>query len=130
MPGSVTLVGLTPDEVAASDLVVVLTDHDDLDWALLERNADKVLDTRNRLTDPAVDRPADIAGQVAGLPAVGAGALLYPDTFPKAHEPEHVSAAALALAEKNVRRAGAAEVRTIEADVLRDLANLVLARRS
>ncbi|CAL9563982.1 tRNA (adenosine(37)-N6)-threonylcarbamoyltransferase complex dimerization subunit type 1 TsaB [Streptomyces sp. enrichment culture] len=53
-------------------------------------------DSRTRLTDPAVDRPADIAGQVAGLPAVGAGALLYPDTFPRAHEPEHVSAAALA----------------------------------
>lgn len=33
---------------------------------------------------------------MAGLPAVGAGALLYPDTFPVAHEPEHVSAAALA----------------------------------
>ncbi|MEU9051637.1 tRNA (adenosine(37)-N6)-threonylcarbamoyltransferase complex dimerization subunit type 1 TsaB [Streptomyces sp. NPDC048384] len=53
-------------------------------------------DSRTRLTDPAVDRPADIADQVAGLPAVGAGALLYPDTFPRAHEPEHVSAAALA----------------------------------
>jgi tRNA threonylcarbamoyl adenosine modification protein YeaZ len=56
-------------------------------------------DSRTRLTDPAVDRPADLAdlaGQVAGLPAVGAGALLYPDTFPRAHEPEHVSAAALA----------------------------------
>lgn len=53
-------------------------------------------DSRTRVTDPAVDRPADIAGQVAGLPAVGAGALLYPDTFPRAHEPEHVSAAALA----------------------------------
>ncbi|MDT9697853.1 tRNA (adenosine(37)-N6)-threonylcarbamoyltransferase complex dimerization subunit type 1 TsaB [Streptomyces sp. P17] len=53
-------------------------------------------DSRTRLTDPAVDRPADIAERVAGLPAVGAGALLYPDTFPQAHEPEHVSAAALA----------------------------------
>ncbi|MEU3252858.1 tRNA (adenosine(37)-N6)-threonylcarbamoyltransferase complex dimerization subunit type 1 TsaB [Streptomyces sp. NPDC006997] len=53
-------------------------------------------DSRTRLTDPAVDRPADIAEQVAGLPAVGAGALLYPDTFPQVHEPEHVSAAALA----------------------------------
>ncbi|CAM5486525.1 tRNA (Adenosine(37)-N6)-threonylcarbamoyltransferase complex dimerization subunit type 1 TsaB OS=Streptomyces alboniger OX=132473 GN=tsaB PE=4 SV=1 [Streptomyces alboniger] len=53
-------------------------------------------DSRTRLTDPAVDRPADIADRVAGLPAVGAGALLYPDTFPSAHEPEHVSAAALA----------------------------------
>nr|BBJ53058.1 hypothetical protein SAVMC3_56870 [Streptomyces avermitilis] len=31
-----------------------------------------------------------------GLPAVGAGALLYPDAFPDAREPEHLSAAALA----------------------------------
>ncbi|GAA3222266.1 tRNA (adenosine(37)-N6)-threonylcarbamoyltransferase complex dimerization subunit type 1 TsaB [Streptomyces sp. XM83C] len=53
-------------------------------------------DSRTRLNGPSVDRPADIAEQVAGLPAVGAGALLYPDTFPQAHEPEHVSAAALA----------------------------------
>ncbi|MFF9621992.1 tRNA (adenosine(37)-N6)-threonylcarbamoyltransferase complex dimerization subunit type 1 TsaB [Streptomyces griseosporeus] len=53
-------------------------------------------DSRTRLTGPAVGRPADIADQVKGMPAVGAGALLYPDTFPQAHEPEHVSAAALA----------------------------------
>ncbi|MFM9369365.1 tRNA (adenosine(37)-N6)-threonylcarbamoyltransferase complex dimerization subunit type 1 TsaB [Streptomyces sp. Da 82-17] len=53
-------------------------------------------DPRTRLTDPAVDRPAEIAEQVAGLPAVGAGARLYPDTFPDARGPEHVSAGALA----------------------------------
>jgi tRNA threonylcarbamoyl adenosine modification protein YeaZ len=53
-------------------------------------------DSRTRLTDPAVDRPADIAEQVAGVPAVGAGALLYPEAFPDVHGPEHVSAAALA----------------------------------
>ncbi|MEU9577638.1 tRNA (adenosine(37)-N6)-threonylcarbamoyltransferase complex dimerization subunit type 1 TsaB [Streptomyces chilikensis] len=53
-------------------------------------------DSRTRLTGPAVDRPADIAEQVAGVPAVGAGALLYPDAFPDVHGPEHVSAAALA----------------------------------
>ena len=53
-------------------------------------------DSRTRVTDPSVDRPADIADQVAGLPAVGAGALLYPDTFLDARAPEHVSAAALA----------------------------------
>jgi tRNA threonylcarbamoyl adenosine modification protein YeaZ len=53
-------------------------------------------DPRTRVSDPAVDRPADIAEQVEGLPAVGAGALLYPDTFPDAREPEHVQAAALA----------------------------------
>lgn len=53
-------------------------------------------DPRTRVSEPAVDRPADIAEQVEGLPAVGAGALLYPDTFPDARGPEHVSAAALA----------------------------------
>lgn len=51
---------------------------------------------RKRVGEPAVDRPAEIAEQVAGLPAVGAGALLYPETFPDARGPEHVSAAALA----------------------------------
>ncbi|GLF97616.1 tRNA (adenosine(37)-N6)-threonylcarbamoyltransferase complex dimerization subunit type 1 TsaB [Streptomyces yaizuensis] len=51
---------------------------------------------RTRVDGPSVDRPADIAERVAGLPAVGAGALLYPDTFPDARAPEHVSAAALA----------------------------------
>jgi tRNA threonylcarbamoyl adenosine modification protein YeaZ len=53
-------------------------------------------DPRTRVTEPAVDRPADLTDAVAGLPAVGAGALLYPDTFPDARGPEHVSAAALA----------------------------------
>ncbi|MFE9996381.1 tRNA (adenosine(37)-N6)-threonylcarbamoyltransferase complex dimerization subunit type 1 TsaB [Streptomyces avermitilis] len=49
---------------------------------------------RTRVTEPAVDRPGDL--DLRGLPAVGAGALLYPDTFPDAREPEHLSAAALA----------------------------------
>ncbi|MDT0461744.1 tRNA (adenosine(37)-N6)-threonylcarbamoyltransferase complex dimerization subunit type 1 TsaB [Streptomyces gibsoniae] len=78
----------------ASDLevpFVVATDarRKEVYWARYDN-------ARTRVTDPAVDRPADITEQVAGLPAVGAGALLYPDTFPQAHEPEHVSAAALA----------------------------------
>ncbi|MFD7445105.1 tRNA (adenosine(37)-N6)-threonylcarbamoyltransferase complex dimerization subunit type 1 TsaB [Streptomyces sp. NPDC059909] len=51
---------------------------------------------RTRVSEPAVDRPAEIADQVAGLPAVGAGAMLYPETFPDARGPEHQSAAALA----------------------------------
>ncbi|MFI6487610.1 tRNA (adenosine(37)-N6)-threonylcarbamoyltransferase complex dimerization subunit type 1 TsaB [Streptomyces sp. NPDC050564] len=51
-------------------------------------------DRRTRVSDPAVDRPGDL--DLGGLPAVGAGALLYPDTFPDARAPEHVSAAALA----------------------------------
>ena len=44
------------EQSAAADLVVVLTDHDAIDWALLERHAERVLDTRNRLTGSAVDR--------------------------------------------------------------------------
>ncbi|MGW0709229.1 tRNA (adenosine(37)-N6)-threonylcarbamoyltransferase complex dimerization subunit type 1 TsaB [Streptomyces sp. NPDC002643] len=51
---------------------------------------------RARVTEPAVDRPGEIADVVAGMPAVGAGARLYPDTFPDARGPEHVSAASLA----------------------------------
>jgi tRNA threonylcarbamoyl adenosine modification protein YeaZ len=51
---------------------------------------------RERTGEPAVDRPADIAERLAGLPVVGAGALLYPGSFPDARGPEQVSAAALA----------------------------------
>ncbi len=53
-------------------------------------------DCRTRVTEPAVDRPADIAAEVAGLPAVGAGARLYGEVFPDARDPEHQSADALA----------------------------------
>lgn len=53
-------------------------------------------DFRTRASEPSVDRPADIAEQVAGVPVVGAGALLYPEVFPDARGPEHQSAAALA----------------------------------
>ncbi|MER5736583.1 MULTISPECIES: tRNA (adenosine(37)-N6)-threonylcarbamoyltransferase complex dimerization subunit type 1 TsaB [unclassified Streptomyces] len=53
-------------------------------------------DARTRVTDAAVDRPAEIAERLAGLPVVGAGALLYPDAFPDARGPEHQSAGALA----------------------------------
>ncbi|MFC0600483.1 tRNA (adenosine(37)-N6)-threonylcarbamoyltransferase complex dimerization subunit type 1 TsaB [Streptomyces palmae] len=54
--------------------------------------------SRTRVTEPAVDRPAEIAEQVAGLPAVGAGALLYPDSFGPVPPgmPENQSAGALA----------------------------------
>ncbi|MEC4017435.1 tRNA (adenosine(37)-N6)-threonylcarbamoyltransferase complex dimerization subunit type 1 TsaB [Streptomyces sp. H27-D2] len=55
-------------------------------------------DARTRASEPAVDRPADIAERVAGLPAVGAGAVLYPDAFGALPDgmPEYQSAAALA----------------------------------
>ncbi|AXI77996.1 tRNA (adenosine(37)-N6)-threonylcarbamoyltransferase complex dimerization subunit type 1 TsaB [Peterkaempfera bronchialis] len=60
-----------------------------------------------RISGPDVDRPADLAEQVAGLPAVGAGALLYPDAFPLAQGPEHVSAGHLAAVAAERLAAGA-----------------------
>ncbi|MGW7285477.1 tRNA (adenosine(37)-N6)-threonylcarbamoyltransferase complex dimerization subunit type 1 TsaB [Streptomyces sp. NPDC054847] len=80
---------------------VVATDarRKEVYWARYEN-------ARTRTTDAAVDRPADIAGQVAGLPAVGAGALLYPETFADARGPEHVSAASLAALAAEKLRAG------------------------
>ncbi|MFH8345992.1 tRNA (adenosine(37)-N6)-threonylcarbamoyltransferase complex dimerization subunit type 1 TsaB [Streptomyces sp. NPDC018045] len=66
-------------------------------------------DARTRLTEPAVDRPADIADEAGALPSVGAGAVLYADTFTgvRAGGPEHQSAGALAAlaAEKLARGA-------------------------
>ncbi|MBT2441527.1 tRNA (adenosine(37)-N6)-threonylcarbamoyltransferase complex dimerization subunit type 1 TsaB [Streptomyces sp. ISL-36] len=70
---------------------VVATDarRKEVYWARYENS-------RTRVTEAAVDRPAEIADRVAGLPAVGAGARLYPEVFPDARDPEHQSAGALA----------------------------------
>ncbi|MDF0370563.1 MULTISPECIES: tRNA (adenosine(37)-N6)-threonylcarbamoyltransferase complex dimerization subunit type 1 TsaB [Streptomyces] len=65
-------------------------------------------DFRTRDGEPSVDRPADIADRLAGLPVAGAGALLYPEAFPDARGPEHVSAAALAAFAAGRLAAGAA----------------------
>ncbi|PYC78066.1 tRNA (adenosine(37)-N6)-threonylcarbamoyltransferase complex dimerization subunit type 1 TsaB [Streptomyces tateyamensis] len=46
-----------------------------------------------RTAGPSVDRPGDLAQRQV---SVGAGALLYPEAFPGAHGPEHLSAGALA----------------------------------
>ncbi|MFJ4850599.1 tRNA (adenosine(37)-N6)-threonylcarbamoyltransferase complex dimerization subunit type 1 TsaB [Streptomyces sp. NPDC088733] len=51
---------------------------------------------RGRVGDPAVDHPAEIAERVAGLPAVGAGAALYPGVFTDVRPPADQSAGALA----------------------------------
>ncbi len=56
VPRDVHLVECTPEVVEKADVVVVLTDHDTIDWELFERHAPKVLDTRNRLRAPGVDR--------------------------------------------------------------------------
>ncbi|HXW36210.1 MAG TPA: nucleotide sugar dehydrogenase, partial [Acidimicrobiales bacterium] len=54
--GSYTMVDLTAEEVARADAVVVVTDHDAFDYELVERNARLVLDTRNRMRGPNVER--------------------------------------------------------------------------
>lgn len=49
-------VDLTQDELAASDLVVIVTDHDDIDYELIATNAGHVLDTRNRMHGDNVEK--------------------------------------------------------------------------
>ncbi|MDT7776071.1 MAG: UDP-N-acetyl-D-glucosamine dehydrogenase, partial [Pseudonocardiales bacterium] len=56
VPAGIEIVDCTEAEVAAADLVIVLTDHEVVDWPLLEQHATQVLDTRNRLRHaPGVD---------------------------------------------------------------------------
>ncbi|MEU1627549.1 tRNA (adenosine(37)-N6)-threonylcarbamoyltransferase complex dimerization subunit type 1 TsaB [Streptomyces sp. NPDC020096] len=94
--GVCTLDGIAYAAGQAGDLdgpFVVATDarRKEVYWARYD-------DPRTRTTEPAVDRPADIADEVAGLPAVGAGAALYPEVFTglRPQAPAHQSAAALA----------------------------------
>ncbi len=66
-------------------------------------------DARTRVTEPAVDRPADLTEPLAGLTVVGAGGVLYPDAFTdvRTDMPEHQSAGALAsLAVEKLRTGG------------------------
>jgi UDP-N-acetyl-D-glucosamine dehydrogenase len=55
VPPYVRLVPLRPAEVQRADLVVLLTDHDDLDYDLLA-DATAVFDTRNRLREGPLER--------------------------------------------------------------------------
>ena len=56
VPAGIEIVDCSEAEVTGADLVIVLTDHDVVDWPLLEKHAEKVLDTRNRLRHaPGVD---------------------------------------------------------------------------
>ena len=50
------LVELTAHELSSADGVVVVTDHDAFDFELVLEHASYVLDTRNRLTGPSVER--------------------------------------------------------------------------
>jgi UDP-N-acetyl-D-glucosamine dehydrogenase len=50
------LVEASAEELAAADGVVLITDHDAFDYELIRAHARYVLDTRNRLDGPTVDR--------------------------------------------------------------------------
>jgi UDP-N-acetyl-D-glucosamine dehydrogenase len=50
------LVDVTADELSSADAVVIVTDHDAFDYDLVLRHAGYVLDTRNRLDGPSVER--------------------------------------------------------------------------
>jgi UDP-N-acetyl-D-mannosaminuronate dehydrogenase len=41
--------------VRAADLVILLTDHDDVDYEMVVREATAVLDTRHRVEGPNVE---------------------------------------------------------------------------
>lgn len=89
--------GLTGEFVVATD-----ARRKEVYWA-------RYADARTRITEPAVDRPAELTERLAGLTAVGAGAVLYRDAFSdvRAELPQHQSAAALAaLAAEKLRTGG------------------------
>jgi UDP-N-acetyl-D-glucosamine dehydrogenase len=50
-----TMVALTEEELGSADAVVLLADHDQFDYDLIERTAKCLLDTRRRLTGPTVE---------------------------------------------------------------------------
>jgi UDP-N-acetyl-D-glucosamine dehydrogenase len=56
IPHGFSLVELSEAELAAADLVVLLTDHDRFDYDLVGRHGRRVLDTRNRVPGDGVER--------------------------------------------------------------------------
>ncbi|GII27279.1 nucleotide sugar dehydrogenase [Planotetraspora mira] len=55
LPAGIELVEPTIEELAAADAVVVLTDHDHIDYDLVQRASAFVFDTRNRCHGPNVE---------------------------------------------------------------------------
>ena len=49
VPPRVVRTDVTAEELSAADLVVLLTDHDEFDYALVTENGRRILDTRRRL---------------------------------------------------------------------------------
>ncbi|MEV4626996.1 nucleotide sugar dehydrogenase [Micromonospora sp. NPDC049523] len=56
IPVGVTVVDLTEDEVHAADAVLIVTDHDGLDYEMIGSSATYVFDSRNRCVGRAVER--------------------------------------------------------------------------
>ncbi|MGW7465679.1 nucleotide sugar dehydrogenase [Streptomyces xantholiticus] len=56
LPQDILCVDLTEEQVASADAVVVATDHDDFDYAMVERVADYVFDACNRCRSGAAER--------------------------------------------------------------------------
>ncbi|MFC6016904.1 nucleotide sugar dehydrogenase [Plantactinospora solaniradicis] len=56
IPAWVTVVEPTEPEVRAADAVIVVTDHDGVDYESITRTASYVFDSRNRCTGPNVER--------------------------------------------------------------------------
>jgi UDP-N-acetyl-D-glucosamine dehydrogenase len=52
----IKLVDLTEEELQHADAVVLITDHDAFDLKMVEQHASCVLDTRNRLSGPTVEK--------------------------------------------------------------------------
>ncbi|MGH3825614.1 MAG: UDP binding domain-containing protein, partial [Pseudonocardiaceae bacterium] len=56
IPSFIRMVPCVASQVTDADLIIVLADHDMIDWELFERHADRVLDTRHRLRSPSTVR--------------------------------------------------------------------------
>ncbi|MEO7196213.1 MAG: nucleotide sugar dehydrogenase [Pseudonocardiaceae bacterium] len=56
IPNFIRMVPCESRQVTDADLIIVLADHDAIDWELFERYADRVLDTRHRLCSPSTVR--------------------------------------------------------------------------
>ncbi|WP_328666619.1 nucleotide sugar dehydrogenase [Streptomyces sp. NBC_00322] len=56
LPDDILCVDLTEEQVAAADAVVIATDHDSFDYAMVERVADYVFDACNRCRVETVER--------------------------------------------------------------------------
>jgi nucleotide sugar dehydrogenase len=48
LPAGIGRVECTPEEIQRADLVVIITDHDEFDYDMVQREATRIFDTRNR----------------------------------------------------------------------------------